>query len=313
MRIDEQEFLIQSIRAGTICYKSLKIVPATIDQNLNSCRIYTKTYNDCLESGIMTEESLEQWMIFNQLLPTDFVATKKTLLNDIDNEKFSLYKNRADKKQVGKIKYLLEELRSKFSSLVAPKLNHNQNTCEFIANLEKQMYLLRATSFYKNRKYKGTNFNKIFSIWQDSLLSESQIRILARSYIWKSIYNQSKSSRFPLFKKHKNKNVDLTVNQRNLLTWSNIYDNVNESLECPDEFVINDDDMLDGWFIDQKRNKDKEKTENLLSSKVHNQKIANSDHLFVVSNDEEEISTMGQYNSVVPSEFFIHNRPGVDV
>ena len=40
-----------------------------------------------------------------------------------------------------------------------------------------------------------------------------------------------------------------------------MYDNIQESMDCPTEDVINDDDMLDGWFIVQNRKREKDKKE----------------------------------------------------
>ena len=37
-----------------------------------------------------------------------------------------------------------------------------------------------------------------------------------------------------------------------------MYDNAYQSPECPSEEIIKDDDMFDGWMIDQKRIREKE-------------------------------------------------------
>lgn len=281
MRTDQKECLLQSIRAGTVYHKNLKIVPATIDQNLKSCNIYTQTYDDCLNSGIMTEDFLEDWMIENGLLPQNFASSKKKFISDIDEQKLSMYHSRFEPSKVGRIRYVLNELRSKLNDLLGPKFSYSQNTCEFIANLEKQMFLVKETAFYKDKKYKGSNFNRIFAIWQDSLLPEKTIRLLARSDLWKSISYQNKYCGYPLFVRHKAPNTDLTMNQRNLLAWSGIYDNVSESMDCPEQMVIDDDDMLDGWFLEQKKKREKQKKEDLLESRTKNSKISSSQHVML--------------------------------
>lgn len=312
MRTDQQELLIQSIRAGTVYYKKLKIVPATIDQNLEACKIYTNIYDECLRSGIMTEENLEMWMISNNLLPKNFAQKKKDFNNAIDNTKISLYKNRSSKKSIGKIKYTLQELRSDLIRLVEPKIQYSQNTCEFIANLEKRMFLLKETTFYNKKLYKGSNFNRVFEAWQDSLISEKNIRLLARSDFWRQLWNTKKTNTVSLFNYY-DKNVELTINQRNLLTWSMIYDNVYESIESPEESVISDDDMLDGWFLSQKEKREKEQTQNSIESKIKTPKVSNSGHVFVVADSEEERQQINMASSHVLPEQFIHSQHGVVV
>ena len=37
-----------------------------------------------------------------------------------------------------------------------------------------------------------------------------------------------------------------------------MYDNAYQSMECPPDNVFEDDDMFDGWLIDQRRKRDKE-------------------------------------------------------
>lgn len=311
MRTDQQEFLIQSIRAGTVHYKNLRIVPATIDQNMKSCEVFSKTYDRCLDSGVMTEEQMEQWMIATKLLPSDFKKLQDTFNKEIDNQKLSLYKSRQSAKKVNQIRYLLNELRSDLLNLRRPKNEFSQNTCEFIAHLDQRMYILRCTTMYGKKKYTGSNFAKVFAIWQDSLLSETTIRELARCYSWKSIWNIHKSNKIgSLFKQYKRKNIDLTVNQRNLITWSNIYDNVSESMDCPSEDVISDDDMLDGWFIDQKNKREKEAKKDSISDKIKSSKIANANHVFVMAEDEEEVD-LALANGPVQPEHVVHNQPGV--
>ena len=45
------------------------------------------------------------------------------------------------------------------------------------------------------------------------------------------------------------------IDQKNILILSRMYDNVQESLDCPADDIMQDDDMLDGWFIHQKNKK----------------------------------------------------------
>lgn len=310
MRIDQQELLIQSIRAGTVYYKKLKIVPATIDQNLEACQVYSDTYDDCLKSEIMTEEKLEMWMIYNNLLPRDFVKQKTGLNKDIDQEKKNLYNNRSRSKEVGRIRFILDEARKALNKLHAPKLQHSQNTCEFIANLEKRMFLLRKTTYYNNKKYNGSKFSKIFEIWQDSLVNEKTIRLLARSEHWRTLWNIKKSHNIALFSKHSD-NTEFTINQKNLITWSLIYDNVYESLESPDESVIRDDDMLDGWFLVQKEKQEKEQRNENINNKIKSGKISGSGHVFVMPDSEEELSDLMRSTSLAAPQHLLHNQHGV--
>ena len=53
--------------------------------------------------------------------------------------------------------------------------------------------------------------------------------------------------------------VELTKDQLSLSSYSTLYDNVYESHECPNEKIIDDDDCLDGWLIQQRRKSEKDR------------------------------------------------------
>lgn len=79
-----------------------------------------------------------------------------------------------------------------------------------------------------------------------------RIREIARSPDWRFQWNAGKKIgalfEHPL--------VELTPTQHALIYWSQVYDSVYESMDKPDDSVIEDDDKLDEWFKNQER-KDK--------------------------------------------------------
>jgi hypothetical protein len=91
---------------------------------------------------------------------------------------------------------------------------------------------------------------------------------------------------------------ELTHNQKNIIIWSQMYDNIQESLECPSKDVIEDDDMLDGWFIIQAKKREKEKAENDLNNNIKNEKIKNASEVFVMTRDKKDATTVNNMNNV---------------
>ena len=258
MRTEEQELIIQTIRSGTVTHRDMVIVPATIDRNRKALRVYNNSYNDALEKDIMTDQMLEHWMIENNLLPMNFLVRRDQLTKQLENLKVELFEKNGSKAAVKQIKKTLKGARQALADLLQPKTEYTQNTCEFIANMAKIVYVLKHTVYKRGKKYRFSNYEKIVNWWQTSLLSESEIRAVARSPIWKSLW-ASKGYGFKLFVTRKN--ADMTINQKNLVTWSRVYDNVHESMDAPTDRVIEDDDMLDGWFIVQSRKREKDQTQ----------------------------------------------------
>jgi hypothetical protein len=302
MRTDQEDSLIYSIRSGAVVHKDITIVPATIEQMYRANKEYSNAYDRAESEGLMSDKGLELWMIENNILPSSFYSLKKQILDNIDSLKRDLFRNRFSKRSIKEIKSNLKNTRAKLSDLLKPKNEMSQNTCEFIAHTQKIIYVLKETTFKRNKLYKTNDFYRILNVWQDSLLSETTIRELCRSSTWRSIWN-SRGFGFDLFQRRKN--TEMTINQRNLLTWSKIYDNVQESLECPSEKVIEDDDMLDGWFLVQKIERERERVErereSSSSKSKQASKLANAEVMF---SPKDEFSDMANINEGLEDNIF---------
>lgn len=73
------------------------------------------------------------------------------------------------------------------------------------------------------------------------------IRELARSSQWRIYWDIAKDTN-DLFDKSV---VTWSLNQRELAYWSTIYDSVYSAYERPSKIIVDDDDLLDSWFISQ--------------------------------------------------------------
>lgn len=77
-----------------------------------------------------------------------------------------------------------------------------------------------------------------------------------------------------------------------------MYDNIQESLDCPNKEVIEDDDMLDGWFIIQSRKREKEKADRDFEASTNNSKIKNSSEVFVMAGDKNHVEKINNMNDI---------------
>ena len=132
------------------------------------------------------------------------------------------------------------------------------------------------------------------AVYTGLVLSEKAIREIAKTEPWRSLWILSESKVFELFA---NKGKELTPDQRNLLIWSRMYDNIHESMDCPPDEVIEDDDMLDGWLLIQKKKREQEQVQNEVANKTSNSKISNSDEIFVMAGTQEDANKINSSNS----------------
>ena len=171
-----------------------------------------------------------------------------------------------------------------------------QNTCETNAEYEQRTWLILQSVKIKTKTFTiEDHINTIYNIFQQNLLEDKDIRELARKEPWHSFWTVADKGKISLFKKYKDR--DLTYNQKNLLLWSQTYDNIQESIDCPDRDIIDDDDLLDGWFILQSRERQNEKKKKLLDTSIGNAKIQNSSEVFVVGQSKEQIEDIQKLNN----------------
>ena len=89
----------------------------------------------------------------------------------------------------------------------------------------------------------------------------------------------------------------MTKDQSLLCSFSILYDNVYESMECPSEEIINDDDCLDGWFIEQRRKHENEKKQQKVNNLLDKAKAKNAGEVFLIASNNEDIDTINSLNT----------------
>jgi hypothetical protein len=77
-----------------------------------------------------------------------------------------------------------------------------------------------------------------------------------------------------------------------------MYDNIQESPECPSKEVIEDDDLLDGWFIIQAKKRENDRIAQEFDNGTKSDKIKNSSEVFIVSKDKKTAEKINSMNSL---------------
>jgi hypothetical protein len=291
MNHHEREFFISLIRSGKIIINyndvKLEIISPTIEQSLEANLIYNQAFENTYIDGIMTEYEIQEWMNDNGLWTIQEEKKTKSLKDDLERLKIEIYNNRYEKKNREQIRKYIRACEKYTAEHLREKNSFYQNTRESYALLEKLTWILKNTTYCDGKLYdfKDISLSYVIEEWQNAILSESNIRELSREEPWKSLWSIRENTRIKLF--CNNDNQELTTNQKHLVVWSQIYDNIQESLDCPEEEFIKDDDVLDGWFFAQARKRKAEKLEREIEGELKNEKIRNSKEVFVVTKDKD--------------------------
>lgn len=300
MDLSEREFLVFRIRSGI--YKvpynkfNIKVLTPTIEEEFESCEVYERSYYESMNDDIMTQEECTEWMLENGLWTYEEDLKIKEINKEIENLKINVYKKFNNAKLRESARIYLRAAEEGLKQVENKKNAYYGNTCEGIAQLDKSMFLLETCSYVGGEKLDpdSVELNDLLNKYYSLILKEGDCREIARSDPWRSMWGLRETNTFNLFS---NTNRELSVDQRNLLIWSRMYDNIQESMECPSEKVIEDDDALDGWFIEQRRKNEREKAIGVIEDSMQNDKIRNSHEVLVFADNKTDAETIHDMNS----------------
>ena len=296
----EREYFVSRIRSGMYIVKhngiNLKIVPFTLEDEFEANQIYMETFNSAIEDGIKTFDEIHEWIVSKGLWTEEDDEREEGLKKDLDRLRIEIFKARNNESNRETIRKYIRAGEQQQSEHINKKYIYQENTCEGLAILEKSLELIRRCTYLGKELFDfgSVDIKEIWSNVNHQMCDESKLREIARSEPWKSIWVLNESKTFPLFSYN---DRELTIEQKNLLMWSRMYDNIQESMDCPSEDVINDDDMLDGWFLIQGQKRDKEKAETEFES-MSNSKISNSDEVYMMAGSQKEAEKIDNMNDM---------------
>ena len=249
----------------------------------------------------MREENITNIMIGTGVWNIQTNDNIKKLENGIDELKVELFKNFMNATRQKTIRNNLRSARKELGKLFSLKNDFITNTLEGYASSIKNEYVICNTLYksnklvfdYDNKKSDNSSysfFNSLVSEIEKTVITTEEFKILARSQLWRSYWNLNKYDK--LFD---NSLANWTDEQRALVNISKMYDNIYEHPECPDDKIIEDDDMLDGWMIIQKRKSEKEKKQKLIDDA--NPHLKGSGEVFLFGQSKEDIDNIISLNT----------------
>lgn len=273
-------------------------------------RVYRREYARGIQSGMSTEDALLEEYIGNGILPASIQIEIDGLKKDIHEIKRGLISLIFQREKLERARSMLRSAEKALTERLETKQAALSSAAETHSLMCKQRYLISQITylpngklFWKNQKDFDdyTNINLINSLctyfFQNSRLSHSVMRSVSRSDVWKPIWSTAKGS-FDIFGKSI---LELSENQTELLYWSQVYDNVNGAYERPPTEIIEDDDLLDSWFIQQSEKiearTNKGLGENVLSGANKGSRKGGRQECFVVA-DQEGAKAVYKLNDV---------------
>ena len=300
MKQHEREYFISRIRSGVYYIqsegKNICVKPPTLEDDYFINEKFKEEYDKCLDEGLKTEDEIIDWMRSKELWTYEDDQREEGLKKDIEKLKKEIYNNRHRSKLREHIRKGIRAGEKQLSEAIEKKSKYFSNSCEGIANLAKVSEFFKRCSFENNNicDFDDLRLEDISRKYYTLILPEYEIRQLARNEPWRSIWVLKDSNSYSLFQ---NGDRQLSPDQKSLLVWSRMYDNVYESSESPSEEVIDDDDLLDGWFALQAQQKKDQAMESELDDKLTNPKIANSSEVFLMADSKQDAQKINDLNN----------------
>lgn len=210
---------------------------------------------------------------------------------------------------VKRIEKALDIERKKKHKLAEAKNTLIQYTFEDLADKYRQKIevLFRLRDHNGNRVYAYNSMEKVDQDLLEAALMHfyttfpklEEIKEIARTNPWRNLWNTAKDSAI------ENDPSSWTDGQQLLVYYSRMYDNVYEHPESPPDHVINHDDMLDGWFLDQQDKRTKESNKKF--GHKHEVRAGGHEEIMFMANNHSEAKNVLETNDI-QTQMDIKNR-----
>jgi len=321
---NEREFFLYRIMSGvakcSVFGRELLVFPPTKEIYRDACEHYQTVYMEFMNESVMTQEEMLEKMMELDMWSWNQDKDMENVKTFIDDTKLLAYENRSDRSKLRQLKNSIFLATERYEEYHKKKHIYFHKTCEGMASKEKLLYIIKRCTYTRSNKkflFKSISPSQlIYDYNQFHSIDESVIRDLARNEPWRLNWSIRENSNKPLIFYP---DLELTNNQKSLIAWSQTYDNVYESIDAPHEDVVQDDVLLDGWFIKQSKTRKQKAGQEDLDKSIVNSKIRNSQEIYkVVGNDREAAKKVESLNSPFASmikkqrESLINSRGSIE-
>lgn len=285
--------MLNKVLSGIIIYnyegKEIYLRNLDLLGQLHVDNIYHKTYNEALLEEIPTFDDLLQYMLTHEMWTQKEADRLKNLPNIVENLKIEYYQAYAGFKKRDHYDHKIKQLEDEYTQLVYRYHILDEYTAEGIANFIKNIYSVGYRAFDNNmqrlwphQEFLQDDFgllSKLISAVYENRYSDDDMRQLSKKSEWKTLWNINKN---PVDIFGVSSLAELNENQRSLISWSQLYDGIKNAQTPPDDAVVQNDNLFDGWLLTQCRE----------SKTVTNTPSIQSNHkeVFIVAENPEDIS-----------------------
>lgn len=283
-------------------YEYILLKSPTCEARYMAEELCIELYNFHLENGALTRKDLEVLLDKRGIWTFEDDDILDTLVKNTEEIKTKSVSLSLHTNELSAAKKALRKTEEEIEKRLNRKHSCDYLCADYIAAVEKNKFLFASAIYSPDHTQLFpclTDFDNTFVMscmveYSNKKIPYQTIRELARTEPWRSIW-ASKSSNSNIFP---NTVPEYTEEQQQLVNWTLLYDNIYECMERPSTNIINDDDLLDGWLILQKRKREAEENgrqaESLMGAKA---KSGHGNEVFIPVGDSEKAKMVDALNT----------------
>ena len=291
----ERDFFISRIRCGYLRLKLDGVVyiftPPSKDVAYESNEVYKEYYEQCLDDGVFSDDDTYKLLTdFNLWNDAETERLKKKIPEYLENVKIEMWRSFHKPTEVERMRLYLNRAKEELVTLFERRHQFDYMSCHGAALFARWQFIVQNCVKINGESpdWDNVNVSSLLSLINEESIEEGQIRELARSEPWSSIWsvNRKNNNLFGI------PSCDFTEDQKRIVCWSMLFDSVNETEEPPSEELIADDDCFDGWLINKRREQKRESDRDLVEGRLG--KNAGADEIYIPvqsqnNNDEDAL------------------------
>ena len=296
--------LLSGITFFTFKKKRYKIINPTPEQLLLAEEISLEDSVGVSFKQLLSEEEAKEYLHNKGIWTYQDEEAMKEGDKNLEDLKEALFKSLYNKKAQDSIRKKLKGIKDSILEAFSRKYSITPMTLEYHRRAIKNQFLAAVCTFDEDNKrlYSEKDFGvkdstlmeQAYEARESDVITQEQMRDIARNEPWRSYWMVSKQNLFGnpmlnLFGPTQSEAViipssHLNQYQRAMVAVCKMYDNAAQHPDCPDDEVINDHDMFDGWMIFENRKRENEKKKKRIDEIADQE----GDELYVLADTHSE-------------------------
>ena len=275
------------------------------EQRAISELVYRETFDDSKYSELITREQVKILLERKGVWSSQDDKALKDYQKYLEDLKINLYESLYNMQVQSQLRKRIKALKDGINKSYAKKFSLDHITLESHAETARDEFLVALTIKDSNNNYvyNYENWSKIDNYILQRFLNFISSNIITTEEYREIARTEPFRSKWSLFKQDLFSSQEFSAEQLTLCMYARMYDNVYEHPEKPTDEVIEDDDMLDGWFAKQnreaKKSREQKELDGMMGGKVNSkQSNSNAGELFVMAKNQQEADKIRNVNDL---------------